>query len=265
MLFEQEKIDLINDGLSRLSYFYNGLTDKEDDVIIFSSTLKQLFIDFKNKSKFKNENNLNFLGSICDWIIDFEYSINKDIVWRKEGIEEELQNFGSFHDEYIDAYNIAREIESFLQKAYPHKYITVDPENDFVLFEPINFDRTEQIQTKSEKFYQKLSEHGFFDLDKVKSLSKSSQKNLFEIVSNKGIGYKIAMFDFVGFLNHLEREYFPSKNVLQKQISSWLESDKDGRTVRGHMNALVKQPDSNDRYKSYIYKEQVRKHYESLQ
>jgi len=119
--------------------------------------------------------------------------------------------------------------------------------------------------TKSDKLKIELSEYGFFELTTIKALSENNKQNLINIISANDLPYKIAMFDYLGFLKHLEKEYFQIKNKLYKEVSKWFDSDKDGRNVKGNIYVLSKSSkEDKTRYTAFKHKEKVIKDYEQL-
>lgn len=120
-------------------------------------------------------------------------------------------------------------------------------------------------QTKTEILKDQLSQYGFFELEKVKTLSVQSQVSLIERISENGLPYAIAMFDYLQFIQYLEREHFDSKYKLNKTVSNWFDSDKEGRAVKGNISSLLKNSTENkDRYTAHKHKEKVVNDYELL-
>jgi len=121
------------------------------------------------------------------------------------------------------------------------------------------------VETKTDKLKAELGKYGFYELPTVKPLKEQSKQSLVELISSNGLPYSIAMLDYLGFLIHLERCHFKTKKNRSKTVSEWLDSDKDGRAVRGNMDTLTKIPtDKNQRYTAYLHKERVKKDYEEL-
>lgn len=118
--------------------------------------------------------------------------------------------------------------------------------------------------TNSEKLSNHLLEHGFYSLDMVKNISEENQTKLIELLNSDKIPYRIAMFDYLGYLTYLEKEHFTTKKELQKNISKWFDSDKDGRTIKGNINSLYEKSSESKRYTSHLHKEKVEKDYNSL-
>ncbi len=120
-------------------------------------------------------------------------------------------------------------------------------------------------KSKSEILKENLNQYGFFKLEKVKSLSESNKVTLIEAISQNGIPYAIAMFDYLGYLKLLEKEYLTPKYKLHRKIASWFNSDKEGRAIRGNINSLlIKDTTGKERYTAFLHKETVKIHYEQL-
>lgn len=124
---------------------------------------------------------------------------------------------------------------------------------------------TQQTETKTERIKAELGKYGFFGLPKVKQLSEPNKQNLVELISANGLPYSIAMFDFLGFLKHLETEYFETKLKLNKEVAKWFNSDKDGRHVKGNISVLSDfSRENKDKYTAHIHKEKVNTDYQNL-
>ena len=121
------------------------------------------------------------------------------------------------------------------------------------------------IITKAENLKEQLNQYNFFELEKVKVLSEQSQFSLMKKISENGLPYAIAMFDYLQFIQYLEKQHFDSKYKLNKEVSKWLNSDKEGRAVKGNISSLLKNTTENKaRYTAYKHKENVTKDYEQL-
>lgn len=133
-----------------------------------------------------------------------------------------------------------------------------------------NFDKCElkeheQAETKTDKLKAVLGKYGFFELPKVKPLSEPNKVKLVELLNEKGLPYSIAMFDFLGYLKHLQDNHFPIKKILFKEVAKWFNSDKEGRAVKGNISSLLKNTTENkDRYTAHLHKETVQKDYQAL-
>ena len=123
----------------------------------------------------------------------------------------------------------------------------------------------QQIKTKADLLKEQLSQYGFFELEKVKTLSEQSKVSIIEKIAESGLPYAIAMFDYLQFIPYLEKKHFDSKYKLNREISKWFDSDKEGRAVKGNISSLLKNTTENkDRYTAYKHKENVIKDYELL-
>lgn len=121
------------------------------------------------------------------------------------------------------------------------------------------------IKTKANILKEQLSQYGFFELEKVKTLSEQSKVSIIEKIAESGLPYAIAMFDYLQFIPYLEKKHFDSKYKLNRAVSKWFDSDKEGRAVKGNISSLLKNTTENkDRYTAYKHKENVIKDYELL-
>ena len=143
-----------------------------------------------------------------------------------------------------------------------------DLELENIDFEPEPETEAEQqpkAETKANILREELYQYGFFELEKIKTLSEQSKISIVENIAENSLPYAIAMFDYLQFISHLEKKHFDTKDKLNKEISKWFNSDKDGRAVRGNINSLIKQSTENkNRYTAHLHKEDVKNYYEQL-
>lgn len=124
---------------------------------------------------------------------------------------------------------------------------------------------TPEVETKSVKLKTSLSQFGFENLPLVKALTQESKDKLVELLNSKGLPYSIAMFDYLGFIKHLEKEHLPTKYKLEKEVAKWFNVSKDGRAVKGNLNSLMKNSkDNKNRYTAFKHKETVKEDYQKL-
>lgn len=119
----------------------------------------------------------------------------------------------------------------------------------------------QKFETKTDKLKAELGKYGFFELPKVKQLSEPNKQILIELVSINPMPYGIAMFDFLGFCEYLDREQgtkYKADNILSKLYN---ENAKDGTSAKHYRRSLVK---PLTRYKAGEYKETVKTDYQKL-
>lgn len=121
------------------------------------------------------------------------------------------------------------------------------------------------LPSKYDLLREELIKYGFFELQTVAVLKPDNQTTLVKSISKNYLPYSIAMFDHLGFINHLKENYFPIGRKLNMAISGMFNSDKDGRSVRGYINSLHETPTMKEgRYKAFLQKEKVQKDYQNL-
>ena len=116
------------------------------------------------------------------------------------------------------------------------------------------------IQTKADVLKDNLQKGGFYNLKKVQSLSEIGQNNLIELLL-QSMAYSIAMFDYLGFCEFLDKEKatkYKANHFLSKLFN---DNAKDGTQARHYRNSLMS---NKPRYTSYLHKEKVIKDYEQL-
>lgn len=123
----------------------------------------------------------------------------------------------------------------------------------------------QQTETKTDKLKAELGKYGFFELPKVKQLSEPNKQSLIEMISANGLPYSIAMFEFLGFLKHIENEHFEAKCKLNKEVAKWFNSDKDGRAVKGNISSLSEySKEDKKKYTAHLHKKTVKTDYQKL-
>lgn len=121
----------------------------------------------------------------------------------------------------------------------------------------------QQAETKTDKLKSELGEYGFFALSKVTHLSEPNKQRLVELISTKPMPYGIAMFDFLGYLQHLKAEHFKTTDKLFKEVAKWFEVAE--RAVKGNINVLNNKSNENrERYTAHNHIETVKNDYQKL-
>jgi|GEM_PF-3111299 len=120
-------------------------------------------------------------------------------------------------------------------------------------------------ETKTDKLKTELDNYGFFNLQMIMQLSEDNKQIIIELISTKGLPYSIAMFEYLGFLKHLEKNQFKSKYQLNKEVSKWFNSDKEGRAVKGNISTLSEYSTENKtKYTAHLHKKTVQSDYQNL-
>jgi hypothetical protein len=121
------------------------------------------------------------------------------------------------------------------------------------------------ILTKAEILNEHFMRYGFFELQKMKLLSDANKIKIVEKLAEQSLPYAIAMFDYLEFIQYLEKNHFSTKYKLHREVSKWFNSDSEGRAVKGNINSLIKGTTENlNRYTAHKHKETVIKYYENL-
>ena len=119
-----------------------------------------------------------------------------------------------------------------------------------------------------EKLGQALFEYGFYNLSLVKELNEQSRAKLIQLICSHEVPYKIAMFDFLGFINYFLKEYDSRRTIMYKRFGEIFCArfrPVSSRTIQGNINDLNKKPENRDPdYTASNYKDEVKKHYEML-
>jgi len=119
----------------------------------------------------------------------------------------------------------------------------------------------QQTETKTDKLKAQLSKHGFFELLMVKQLLEPNKLSLVELISKNPMPYGIAMFDYLEFCEHLDREQGAKykANIILSRLFN--ENAKDGTSAKHYRRSLFK---PLPRYKACEYKETIKTDYQKL-
>lgn len=255
----QEIVTNINNAFFRLESFMNG-TVKNYDYFGFNEAFTKLFNEGTKPENFTYDN--------CKLISEY---------WR---LTEQIRvDYDQSNFENSEAY----ENEMFCKDCDEIMYLNWERIREFTAFStPDEIAEAERkfsitdilkapalppqpIKTKADILNEQLSQYGFFELEKVKTLSEQSKVSIIEKIAESGLPYAIAMFDYLQFIPYLEKKHFDSKYKLNREVSKWFNSDKEGRAVKGNISSLLKNTTENkDRYTAYKHKENVIKYYELL-
>jgi len=119
-----------------------------------------------------------------------------------------------------------------------------------------------------EKLQLALLENGFLSLSKVRELNERSREELVKLICSNEVPYKIAMFDFLGFIDYFLNEYAATRTEMYEKFAGIFCAGirpVSVRTVQGNIIDLLKNPANRDpRYTASLHKEEVKKHYETL-
>lgn len=116
---------------------------------------------------------------------------------------------------------------------------------------------------KTEVLKIELKKHGFFSLELLKDFSEIKVFSLIEQINSNELPYQIAMIDFLGFTDYLEKMHCSTKNRLYKLVAKLFNASE--RSAKGNMLVLnPKSDEKRDRYTAHLHKEQVKRDYEKL-
>ena len=86
-------------------------------------------------------------------------------------------------------------------------------------------------QTKTEILKNDFTKYGFYELDIVQKLQNNNADKLIEKINEGNLPYKIAMIHFLGFIEHLGKQYSKSKDEMFKKAWRyvWFECKRNRR------------------------------------
>lgn len=110
----------------------------------------------------------------------------------------------------------------------------------------------EKQKDKELKLKNDLNNYGFFQLEKVKEIQ--NLEKLVELISNNDTPYKIALFDHLGFLEHLRIIYAKKCQVGDRNLIVSKMLGVNEHTVKNNINNLDR---PHKRYTSFLHKKAV--------
>lgn len=255
-------------------YLYSEYSDRLNMIIEYSVLLKR----HENLESLKNFSLSNGNEIIFDNIaikykekfghdLPFGAFIFDEIKKKYDAVENTTARLNEYKKEHHFWVHVSLTDENLIGETEIVKRIIPLIENEIRFLEANESKGLEiqQIVTKFDKLKMELGKYGFFELPKIKQLSQQNQLALIELISTKGLPYSIAMFDFLGFLNHLEKDHFQTKYRLQREVSKWFDSDKGGRAVKGNMSTLSQySKEDKTKYTAHSHKETVKTDYQKL-
>lgn len=255
----QEIITEINNAFFRLESFMNG-TVKNYQYFGFNEAFTKLFNEAIKPENF-NYNNCKLIGEYWKLTEQIRVDFDQSDFENSEADENEL--FCKDCNEIM--YLNWERIEEFTAFSTPDEI--AESERKFSITDILKTTAPipQQTETKTDKLKAALGKYGFFELPKVKQLSEPNKQNLVELISTNGLPYSIAMFEYLGFLKHIENEHFKTKYELNKEVAKWFNSDKEGRAVKGNISSLSDYSTENkSKYTAHIHKENVKTDYQKL-
>ncbi len=137
------------------------------------------------------------------------------------------------------------------------------PSLDIIQADEIKQEPKTIIETRLDTLTEQLRQHGFFKIPKMKVLTSVNQQKLVELLLCNNLPYCIAMLDFLGYVNFLDKNYFKIIKSRNIELANWFESNE--RAVRGNVNILADYSDENSsRYTANKHKEKVEKDYNDI-
>ncbi len=251
----QEIITEINNAFFRLESFMNG-TVKNYQYFGFNEAFTKLFSEAQKPENF-TYNNCKLIGKYWELTEQIRVDYDKSDFENSEAYENE--NFCKDCEEIMHL-NWER-IEEFTAFSTPDEI--AESERKFSITDILNAPALppQQTETKTDKLKAELGKYGFFELLKVKQLSEPNKQSLVEILGKNPMPYGIAMFDYLGFCEYLDREQGTKYKADQILSRLYNPNAKDGTSAKHYRRSLVK---PLTRYKAGEYKEIVKTDYNKL-
>lgn len=285
-LYGPEKIDDIPMTALELIYFISKRINDFNVYFAERFIYKKFNVRIDKDYSFGSRKFYNHVYRIID-AID-----NEDIAHIVYQMQSELSHATRVKDLYIihcdklnisltksDFYNVYDELNSiliegvkgmirFLKDKAERRNIWVDLNPKFNQFgKYISNTIVPFVESKSDNpeikdFYEKLTQNGFEELPKIKSLTRESRRELVELIKDQGAPYQIAMLDCIGFLDYILSQVH-KVGARNQIISVMLNVTLD--TVKKNILSLT--PGSTirkDRYTAWLHKESVLNDYNKI-
>jgi hypothetical protein len=162
-------------------------------------------------------------------------------------IQTELMNYSikTYHVYFYKFYDRFKEFETIFSRFIINSDFSLPPK-----------------LTSSESNRQKLQEINFFDLELVAALTLKQQEKLIELLFSNKTPYQIALLDYLGLFDFLQRRRIAKSEIFKKTSQVLSVSD---RTVKGNFYVLnEKTGEDSSRYTSFLFKEEVIKDYQII-
>lgn len=248
--------------------FFCFLYEKLEFVLLHvteeETILKELeIVDFLPPEQSFFLNSLEYLISSLNGspVSDFPMHITKPkslhLSWINQKIIDLIEDRFMFHEDYVFIY-----MERI--NGYRTRF-----ERDMRLRQAnsiINYDARgrEAAAPRSESIKLMLKKYGFFKLEKVTCLKPGSIDKLISLMITNGAPYFVAMFEYLGFLTHLSREYgmtqYKIAQILGRSFGVSQEQVKKNHNV---LNG-TKSTEMKRRYTAWQHRDSVKKDYQDL-
>ncbi|HCY42221.1 MAG TPA: hypothetical protein DHV48_12840 [Prolixibacteraceae bacterium] len=125
-------------------------------------------------------------------------------------------------------------------------------------------------EVKREALTDVLAQHGFFRLDKIKTLSEEKQMGIVELLMKEGTPYRTALFEYLGFFKTLEPLHFSTKTETNKNLAEWFWLSPDSQEFKKNRESLCKKPPEGNnnnkqkKYRAYEFKEKAEKDFQTI-
>lgn len=242
----------IIDACYRLEAFMNGQI-KRYEYFGFKKHFKE-FLELSVLPKYVNPQRATQIEYLWKLLDEYQYQYDKG---EYDGIEYALQN-----ESFVkDMEEISFVHWDMVENLYP-SLGKIEPKRTVENLEPIKANTNILIDKRQKELRLKLTEYGFYNLDKVRILTPKAQQELTEKICESKKPFIIALFNYLGFINLLEKT-FATKYKMYQEIASWLGGDKEGRDIKGYILSFTKRKE-NDRYNAFLHEEEVKEYYQSI-
>lgn len=232
-IFEKYFDELINAIYSHINEQLKSFNNWECATFFNSNNL--FFEDFRPDKRVK-EINIGFFEGLTG----YSYEVVLD------EIQTEIKKYSidKYHTYFYKFYERFKEFETIFSKVNG----------------TLNHQSNSKSVIKSKR--ELLQDIHFFELKSVRDLTFEKQEKLIDLLFSKKSPYQIALLDFLGLFDSLEKTVF-AKNKIFKMVSIALKVSP--RTIKGNYNVLSKNStEDRSRYSSHLYTEQVKKDVEKF-
>jgi hypothetical protein len=251
----------------QLNYYFTHLEDKLKNTIpLFSAkSTKNLYSGKEILSFHTKETLIEFLKELTNIILSelsgkelYTNGVIGDLDKHKLDLLLERRN-----QKTLIGYKLNNKTDEALFRQMITQWLDDETEFFLGLTQVFNNNPITAKDTLLKEFKERIDKYGFSELPKVKALAQPIL--LYELIIKQNLPFKVALLDYVGFIKHMQTNYYQTKYKLYPVLAYILNSSKGGDGVKGQLASLTKnQPVNNGRYNAYKYKETAIIEYQKL-
>lgn len=247
--------------------FSGGRVNKEDVVADMIKVINMRCREFRDNEVWRN---IWWAKKEINNLKDRSSPLLEDVVMETEKLEGILRNAIDENNlNHVDImpkcvifFNTFQQFWNFVNWMYERKLFKANG-NKVAASDNKKEATIEIIPSKSTKLKDELTKVGFFEMDYTKTLTDTQKDKLIQLINDKELPYKIALLDYIGFIDYLHKQHYTLRQDLYKRLAEILSVTERG--VKGNILVLVKKSkEDKKRYTAYKHKEKVKKDYQNI-